>query len=264
MDFIEVNGTALRYDLTGDLAGTSTLVLIHEMGGTLESWDAVLPMLARNRRVLRYDTRGAGLSQKVRGPLSIDTMVDDLAALLDALGIAGKVAVAGVAVGGAIALHAAVRCPERIAAVVVSSPATGIASDRRPAVLARVERMEREGLHAVADSLDSSYPPALRGDAARFGAFRARWLGNDPWSFGAIYRMLVVTDLQPELPQVACPALVLAGALDGTRPPALVEPVARAIPGARYVVLETGHYAAVQTPELYAQAVAGFLDAVRA
>lgn len=266
MNFIEVNGTALRYDLTGEPAdaGASTLVLIHEMGGTLESWDAVLPLLARRRRVLRYDTRGAGLSQKIRGPLSIETMVDDLAALLDALAIAGKVALAGVAVGGAIALHAAVRCPRRIAAVVVSSPAVGIAPDRRPPVLARVERIEREGLQAAIDTLDSSYPPALRGDAARFAAFRARWLGNDPVSYGAIYRMLVATDLQPQLPHIACPALVLACALDGTRPPALVEPVARAIPGARYAVLETGHYAAVQTPELYAKVVAGFLGDVDA
>ena len=269
MDFIEVNGTALRYDLTGgtagaDEAGAATLVLIHEMGGSLESWDAAAPLLARRRRVLRYDTRGAGLSQKVRAPLSIDTMVDDLAALLDALGIAGRVALAGVAVGGAIALHAAVRCRERVAAVVVSSPAVGIAPDKHPAVLARVERLEREGMRAVLDTLDSSYPAALRSDATRFAAFRARWLGNDPASYGAIYRMLVATDLQSELPQIACPALVLACALDGTRPPALVEPVARAIPGARYAVLEVGHYAAVQAPEVYAGVIAEFLDAAGA
>jgi 3-oxoadipate enol-lactonase len=262
MDFMEVNGTALRYDLTGN--GASTLVLIHEMGGTLESWDFVLPVLSEKRRVLRYDTRGAGLSQKVRGTLSIDTLVDDLMALLDALGIAGKVALAGVAVGGAIALSSAVRFPQRVAAVVASSPAIGIAPDRRAAVLARVERMEREGLHAVLGSLDSSYPVQLRRDAARFAAFRARWLGNDPASFSAIYRMLATMDLQPELARIACPALVIAGALDGTRPPALVEPVARAIQGARYAVLETGHYAAVQTPELYADTVGAFLDAAGA
>ena len=39
MDWIEVNGTALRYELTGS-AGR-TIVLVHEMGGTLESWDGV-------------------------------------------------------------------------------------------------------------------------------------------------------------------------------------------------------------------------------
>src|SRR5215475_5072632 len=131
MHFVEVNGTALRYDVCGDGA---TLVLIHEMGGTLESWDLVVPLFSAKRRVLRYDTRGAGLSQKVRGPLSIDTMVDDPMALIDALGIAGPVALAGIAVGGAIALAAAVRRPDRVAAVAVSSPAVGIAPDRRAAV----------------------------------------------------------------------------------------------------------------------------------
>ena len=88
VNFAEVNGTALRFDLSG--SGASTLVLIHEMGGTIESWDAVAPLLSAKRRILRYDTRGAGLSQKVRGTLTIDTMVDDLIALLDMLGITGQ------------------------------------------------------------------------------------------------------------------------------------------------------------------------------
>ncbi len=110
MDWIEVNGTSLRYDLTG--SGDRTLVLVHEMGGTLESWDQVLPVLAPGRRILRYDTRGAGLSEKIRGPVTFDTMTDDLAALLAALGIAGKVALAGCAVGAGIALHFAARFPE--------------------------------------------------------------------------------------------------------------------------------------------------------
>ena len=246
MNFIEVNGTGLRYELSG--TGERAIVLIHEMGGSLESWDRVAPELARTRRVLRYDTRGAGMSEKVRGALSIDTMADDLGALVDALGIKGKIALAGVAVGGAIALHTAVRLRPRISAVVAGSPATGVAIDRRPAVLARVDRIEREGMRsAVEDSMTSGYDPALRSDAARFAAFRARWLGNDPASYAAIYRMLVGMDLQPELAHIACPVLVLGGALDRVRPPSLAEPVAQAIPGARYQVLETGHYMAVAT-----------------
>jgi 3-oxoadipate enol-lactonase len=262
MNFAEVNDIALRYDLSG--SGASTLVLIHEMGGTLESWDDVVPLFSAKRRVLRYDTRGAGLSQKVRGTLTIDAMTDDLVALMDALGIAGKVALAGIAVGGAIALHTAVSFPQRVAAVTASSPAIGIAPDRRPALLTRVEKMEREGLPAVLDTLDNGYPTELRGDRQRFAAFRARWLGGDPASYGAIYRMLIATDLQPELSRIACPVLVTAGSLDRTRPPQVVEPVARAIPGARYVVIESGHYAPVQTPALYAQTIGEFLDSVGA
>jgi 3-oxoadipate enol-lactonase len=261
MPFIETNGVGLRYELTGK--GQHTLVLIHEMGGSLESWDEVAPVLATHRRVLRYDTRGAGLSEKVRGVLSIDTMVDDLAALLDALGITGKVALAGIAVGGAVALHAAVRLSPRISAVVAGSPATGIAPDRRAAVLARVDRIEREGMRiAVEDAMANGYAPGLRENAARFAAFRARWLGNDPASYAAIYRMLAGMDLQPELSRIACPTLILGGSLDRVRPPALAEPVARAIPGASYRVLATGHYMAVATPELITAAIGEFLAEV--
>ncbi len=261
MDFIEVNGAGLRYELSG--SGGRTVVLVHEMGGALESWDGVAPTLAERRRVLRYDTRGAGMSTKARSPLSIDTMVGDLAGLLDALGITGKVAVAGIAVGGAIALAAALRLPHRISAAVVTSPAIGIAAERRPAVLARVDAVEREGMRvAVDDSMANGYPAELRGDAARFAAFRARWLGNDPASYAAVYRMLAGLELGKEIAAIACPVLVLGGSLDRVRPPALVEPVAKLIPGARYRVIESGHYMAVQTPELLAGAIAGFLDEV--
>jgi len=258
MNFIEVNGTALRYELSG--SGERAVVLIHEMGGTLESWDGAAPLLAKRGRVLRYDTRGAGLSQKVRGALSIDTMTDDLIALMDATGIA-KGALAGVAVGGAIALNTALRHPARVSAVVATSPAIAVAADRRAAVLARVDRIEREGMGVAADeSLASGYPTELRGDMARFNAFRARWLGNDPASYATIYRMLAATDLTGELARIACPTLVIGGRFDRTRPPATAEPVARSIPGARFKVLDSGHYMAVQTPELLAGAITEFLD----
>src|SRR5450432_400287 len=156
MDFVELDGVALRYELSGK--GDSTVVLVHEMGGSLESWEDVAPRFAESRRVLRYDTRGAGLSQKVRGQLGIDTMTDDIAALLDNLGIAGKVALAGIAVGGAIALHFAARYPERTSAVAVGSPATGVAPDRRAAALERFAKIEAAGMaFAVEESMQNSY-----------------------------------------------------------------------------------------------------------
>src|ERR1700726_1827399 len=160
MDFVDLNGLTLRYELSGK--GDRTLVLVHEMGGSVESWDDVAPRFAESRRVLRYDTRGAGMSQKVRGELGIDTMADDVAALLDHIGISGKVALAGVAVGGAIALHFAARYPERASAVAVGSPATGIAPDRRTAALERIAKVEALGMaFAVEDSMRNGYAPEL-------------------------------------------------------------------------------------------------------
>jgi 3-oxoadipate enol-lactonase len=263
MDFIEANGAGLRCELSGK--GDRTLVLVHEMGGSLESWDEVAPQFAKSCRVLRYDTRGAGLSQKVRGGLTLDTMADDIAALLDHFGIAGKVALAGVAVGGAIALHFAARYPTRTSAVAVGSPATGIAAERRAPALERLARIEAAGMAvAVEDSMLNGYAPELRGDIARFERFRNRWLGNDPSSYATIWRMLAAADMQDELTGLACPVLVIGGSLDRVRPPALAESVAKAIPGARYVEIRTGHYMSVQTPDLLSNCIDEFLRSVDA
>src|SRR3981189_70036 len=248
MDFIEAGGVGLRYELSGK--GDRTLVLVHEMGGSLESFDNVVPKFAGSRRVLRYDTRGAGMSQKVRGELGIDTMADDIAGLLDALGIAGKVALAGVAVGGAIALHFAARYPERASAIAVGSPATGIAPDRRAAALERIAKVEALGMaFAVEDSMRNGYAPELRGDIRRFEQFRARWLGNDPASYATIWRMLAGLDMQDELTRLRCPVVVLGGSLDRVRAPALAQALAKTIPNAAYDEIRTGHYMAVQTPD---------------
>jgi 3-oxoadipate enol-lactonase len=192
-------------------------------------------------------------------------MADDIAALLDRIGIAGKVALAGIAVGGAIALHFAARHPERSSAVAVGSPATGMAPDRRAAALERVAKVEAAGMaFAVESSMLSGYAPELRGDIARFERFRARWLGNDPASYATISRMLVATDMQDELASLRCPVLVIGGSLDRVRPPPLAEAVAEVIPGARYVEVRTGHYMAVQTPELIFDCIEEFLRTVGA
>jgi 3-oxoadipate enol-lactonase len=263
MDFKEINGVGLRYELSGK--GERTLVLVHEMGGSLESWDDVAPRFAGSRQVLRYDTRGAGLSQKIRGDLHIDAMADDVAALLDTLAIKGKVALAGIAVGGAIALHFAARYPERSSAVIAGSPATGVAAERRLAALERVAKIEATGMgFAVEDSMRNGYAPELRSDIGRFEQFRARWLGNDPASYATVWRMLASTEMEGELAQLKCPVLVIGGSLDRVRAPALAEMTAKSIPGARYTELRTGHYMSVQTPELISGCIGDFLKTVDA
>ena len=110
----------------------------------------------------------------------------------------------------------------------------------------------------------NGYAPELRGDIKRFERFRARWLGNDPASYAAIYRMLANTDMQDELTGLRCPVLVIGATLDRTRPPAISEAVAKTIPGARYIEIRTGHYMAAQTPDLIFDCIDGFLRSVGA
>jgi 3-oxoadipate enol-lactonase len=261
MNWIEVNGTSLRYELSG--SGPKTLVLIHEMGGTLDSWEQGLGALNNDRRVLRYDTRGAGLSEKIRGVVTWNNMADDLKALLDALDITGKVAVAGIAVGAAIGVHFAVRNPDRAAALVLHGPATGVSAERRQQTLERAAAVEAGGMRGVVEtSLANSYPPVVRYNADVFRDFRARWLANDPQSFAAINRMLAAEDISPELTKIACPTLVTAGRHDGLRAPAVIEPMAKQIPGAEFLELNTGHFASIQTPGTMSQAIHYFLHSL--
>jgi len=261
MNWIEVNGTSLRCELAG--SGATTLVLVHEMGGTLESWDQTMGTLTSTRQVLRFDTRGAGLSAKLGGPVTWNEMADDISALLDAHGVVGKVALAGTAVGAGIAMHFAVRHAVRTGALVVSSPALGVSGDRRQGTLDRAAAAEAGGMfRLVESSLANSYPPVVRHNAEEFRKFRARWLCNDPHSFAAISRMLAAEDLSGEIVRIACPTLVIGCTHDGLRPPASVEAVAKAVPGAEYLQINSGHFAAVQTPGLMAQAIHQFLCGV--
>lgn len=261
MNFIEVNGTCLRHELSG--AGSATLVLVHEMGGALDSWDELTSWFGNHRQVLRYDTRGAGMSEKIRGTVTWDTMADDLKALLDSQGITGPVSLAGVAVGAAICMHFAAGNPDRVAALVMHGPAPGVAADRRQATLDRAALAEQGGMRAIVESsMANAYPPVVRHRAEAYEAFRARWLGNDPASFAAINRMLANESIEHELDQIRCPTLFTAGHHDGLRPPAVIEPMAKRVPGAQFLALNTGHFAAVQTPGLIGQSIHYFLHAL--
>lgn len=256
MEWIETNGVVLRYDLSG--AGTVPLLLIHELGGSLEFWDPLLPALQPDFRVLRYDMRGFGMSEKVR-VLRLNDMLGDIVGLLDAVGMTAPCHVLAPALGAGLALAFAAAHPTRVRRLAVSSPATGTPAERRAQSLARAELVERDGMRAsVDDSLARSYPERFRG--VRFAAYRQRWLANDPESFAAINRMLTEMDLTQQYTRITCPTLVIGCLYDTIRPPQEVEPIARAIPGARYVEVASGHFMPHQTPELFLDTVLPFLQ----
>jgi 3-oxoadipate enol-lactonase len=259
MSWIEANGASLRYDLSG--GGRETVVLIHEVGGCMESWDDVLPAFRREYRVLRYDQRGFGMSERTR-VITMDGIVADLVALLDALSITEPVHLVGCAMGAAIALAFAGRHPARVGRIAVASPATWANADPA-AARKRIEETERGGVRAVEQpSLSASYPENMRAlDRARFERFRLRWLANDPEAMAAILGMSTnpAFDLSADLARISAPTLVIGCTHDGIRTPAMMAKVAAQIPGAKYVEASSGHFMAVETPDLFAELAVPFL-----
>ncbi len=253
--WIETATGAFRYELDGAGDGP-VLVLLHEMGGSLHSFDAVMPALRATRRVLRFDARGFGFSVKLTGPLAMADWVGDLDALLDALGISGPCDIAGSALNGATALAFAAAHPDRVRKVLAMSPVTEVREDRRAWIADFADRMQADGMAPLTDNNDTSYPPQTRTDGAAFAAFRARWLCNDPRSFAETYRMLSALDMTADFARITCPVMLIGAVHDVLRPPELVRALVDKLPDAQYREVASGHFLPIQTPELFVDLVA--------
>jgi pimeloyl-ACP methyl ester carboxylesterase len=252
-----VNNTSLRYELTG--VGARTVVLLHEMTMTLESWDYLVPTLARNHRVLRYDLRGFGLSGRIRidSAVTMDDEVEDLRALLDALHIPGPVTLVGGAGGANIALVFAAMYPERVQAVATLSAAITLSPYGGEHPPAKPPDTTKSG---VADPLEDVYPASLRTDQTRFERFRSIQATSDMHSLDATAHMIGSFDYAAVLPRVQAPTLVVATALYKQRSVKMMQAVAEAIPRGRLEVLQTGHFASLESPELVTSVLTRFLQ----
>ncbi|MEX0752049.1 MAG: alpha/beta fold hydrolase [Xanthobacteraceae bacterium] len=240
MPFTSANGISIHYKFEGQKG--PAVLLLHEMGGSLDSWDKVAPGLSGNFRVLRYDQRGAGLTEKVRKPFTNETAVEDIEGLLKELKVTPPYHVVAVAAASTQSLLFRERHPDQIASLVLCNPALGVDPSRAGALNERADLAEREGMRAVLPiTLEKSYPPELT-DRETYENYRGRYLGNDPVGFAHANRLLAGTNVAGMLPNITCPTMVVAGRQDAVRPPAGSQEIAGKIPDARFELIDAGHF----------------------
>ncbi len=117
--YADVNGIKLYYEIYG--AG-QPLVLLHGGYGNTGMFGPNLPALAEGRQVIAVDLQGHGRTADVDRPVRFETMADDIAALIEHLGL-HQADVMGYSLGGGVALQTAIRHPERVRKLVlVSTP----------------------------------------------------------------------------------------------------------------------------------------------
>jgi len=245
--FVDANGVSLHYELAGSRG--RSVVLMHELGGTLHSWDAVAPRLAQHFRVLRYDQRGAGASEKVRHEFTNDMLVDDFEALAAAVGLPPPYHFVTVAAAATQALRFLEKYPDRVGALVLCNPAPGVDPSRAAVLDERAAFAAREGMRAaLPTTLALSYPPHL-GERAAYETYLGRYLANDPVCFGFAFRALARTNMLHMLPLIRCPTMVVAGRHDTVRPHAGSAELAKKISGARFELIgDGGHFLPTQAP----------------
>jgi len=259
--WLEIQGASLRYQFISPCARHQVAVLIHEIGGALESWDDVVPILSPHMALLRYDQRGFGMSEKAES-LNLDQVCDDLLGLLDALEILQPVHLVGTALGGGIALAFALRHPTRVARIVAASPALGRAAGSDTSDLqTRATRVRAEGMRSITDtSLARSWPESLRvHDPLRFARYRLRWLSNAPQGLAAVSLLAGSFHLLPDLPRINAPTRILGCLHDSIITPTACREMADALPRAEYVEIDSGHFSSVQHPDRFAVPTLEFL-----
>ena len=257
----ECNGVSLRYAISG--RGQLSLVLFHGLGSTLEAWEPVARRLETDFRVLRFDQRGAGLSEKVRQPFTLADLVADTEALIAATGLPPPFNLASLAAGATIALSLAARRPAETRALGLCAPATGSTPERAQLLIERSDRAMRDGIRAVVEaSLARSWPLAMRQDGPAFDAYRARLLAADPVTYAFANRVLATADLERVITSLDIPCLLIGGRHDVMRPPGTLQALADRMKRARLDVIDAPHIMIVHSPDAVADALGAFFRGV--
>jgi 3-oxoadipate enol-lactonase len=259
-----VNDIRIAYDDHG--AGLPILFL-HAFPLNRSMWDdQVRALLSENRfRLVAPDWRGFGESDITAEVSTMEMFADDLAALMDSLGIAAAI-LCGLSMGGYVAFAFLRKYPQRVSGLILADTRPGADSDEARANRENVAILvETQGTGAFADL----QVPRLISDYTRQHSpvveLRIRQMieAAAPQGIAAASRgMALRADSNDLLGTIACPALVLVGEHDVLTPPDLAQEYAANIPGAQLVVIpHAGHLSNLEQPQVFLQAMSGFLQA---
>ncbi len=262
---VKANGILMNYEIQGK--GTD-LVLIHGMGDNLSMWYHQVPVFSKHYRVVIYDTRGAGETEIPEGEYSLSVLTEDAYQLMKAIGVKDACFL-GYSMGGRIALELAIKQPEMVKAVILSSspiflnppPTQNI--QRRPP-MPMPDLLSKDGLEAFAEMhATSAFSPGYKSkNPAEFERYMKVKLLNKPENLSRLMRSLGGIGSPPDLSRVKCPVLIIAGEFDSLISLESVKQLQKALSDSKLVILPTGHAAAVEQPERFNSIVLDFLSEV--
>ncbi len=267
---MEVNGVNLWYRISGD---GEPVVQIHGAGFGHFNFDLATPELSRRFRVVDYDMRGYGQSDRARQHYDMEVWADDLAGLMDALEIE-QAHVHGTSMGGAIAIVFAGKYSERTASVVINCAAAKLGRAGRLVFRNWIDitRLDPEGpgsrtlAELIAwEAFSKAFLERDDAPAAIDNIQRILRESNDVEVFTAACQALCDMDVTGWLPKIMAPALVLGGDEDVMTPwdqgpgGAGQEAIYRGIRGAeKYVIRGSGHSTIFDNAEEHNRVVADF------
>lgn len=256
--FTIVNGITLHYKVDGP-AETPSLVFLNSLGTDLRMWDQIIPRFADRFRLIRLDKRGHGLSDAPSGPYTLRDHTNDLAGLLDQLGVDTPILI-GDSVGGMIALDYAITRPEKVKALVLCDTAAKIGTAEM--WNERIDTLRAHGMAYLAPAiLPRWFSPGFKeSDPAAYQGYHNMLVRTPLEGYIATCQAIREADLRESVTTLHLPALVICGAADAATPPDLVRGLAEALPHARFEIIEgAGHLPSIEQPAALAEAIDHFL-----
>jgi len=262
MSEVTVGGLTMRYQWQGKDDGP-VVVFVNGLLTDLSSWGAHLPVFTGTFRVLTYDCRGQGGTDKPEaGPYTTTGHAEDLKGLLDALNI-WEAAIVGVSNGACIALQFAAQWPERVTALVLAN------------AYGRADQVIKVKLNSWVSAMTAGGGP-LRFDVATPWVWGATFLNNhfdllrpfrekgSTLPVHAVRHLIegaMTVNVLDESPNVTCPTLLMTGDEDVLTPLSYSHELQRRIAGSRIVMLEqAGHCMFLEQVVRFSQVAADFLQ----
>lgn len=257
MPKIQVNGIHLYYEIHGE---GQPLLFIHGLGSSTRDWELQAPEFSKSYKVITFDLRGHGQSDKPAGPYSMGMFAADAAGLLRRLGI-DQAHVAGISLGGSIAFQMAVDAPGMLKSLTIinSTPEVIIRTfqDRLNA-WQRLATVQLLGMRNVGRVLGRRMFIKPEQESIR-RMFTERWAENDKRAYLRALRALIGWSVLDRIGSISCPTLVIAADQDYT-PIAVKENYVAKIPNARLAIIsDSRHATPVEHPGEFNRALLEFL-----
>ena len=258
-----VGDTGIAYRVDGPSDGPA-IVFSNSLGTDHRLWDAQVPAVVDRFRVIRYEACGHGVSDLLRGRVTIERLGEGVIALLNHLEI-DRAVVCGCSLGGVIALWLSVNHPGRVMGAVLANTGAKVGTDE--SWNTRIAVVRAGGTAAVRDQVVGRFlTPEFR---AREPVTTSRIAGmveaTNPDGYIAACEALRESDLREAARTVRVPVLIVGSELDQSTPPALSHELHESIQGSELVMIPAAaHLSSVERPAAFNAALLRFVDRVTA
>jgi 3-oxoadipate enol-lactonase len=257
MPFAQLEDVRIHYDLGGPI-DAPVLVFSNSLGETLSMWDPQTPVLQKQFRVLRYDTRGHGQSSVTPGPYTIEQLARDVLALLDELHI-DRVYFCGLSMGGQTGMWLALNAADRFHKLVLCNTAAKIGTPEiwNP----RIEAIRKGGMKSISTGvMERWFSAEYRAKSPDvIASTKLVFEGANPEGYVANCAAIRDFDARDAIAGIKIPTLVIAGTHDVATTPAEGHYLADHIPGARYVELSAAHLSNIENRDRFNTELSTFL-----